>query len=230
MEPTLSPAKRRLIDKFNVAVHCIYCAGEVRHWQKKAGQTVEIKGDGKSGASATIKGAILERNQICNSDDKWTVVVQSLVTASEHKVNHLIECHTDCNLCFRKGNQIPRKRQVDDSSKLPEKKKRERPINVDQDAAFQKAIKYLESKEKDSVTMQDLQDVMQNHLQAQLLAERSYVNKRVKLKLIAHHREKRVFFAEIDGKADVIALRQTVHEIVQQYHSAQPSGTEDRVA
>ncbi len=116
--------------------------------------------------------------------------------------------HQTCNVNFRTGKQIPSVYAT--GTQAYKKKKVGCPMDEESSSAFRKVVKYLEENDNEQTTINDLIDVMQNHLSSDCSP---YGFTHMKAKLEEHFKDQ-ILITEINGKANVVTFRTTAESVM----------------
>ncbi|XP_060603948.1 uncharacterized protein LOC132756825 [Ruditapes philippinarum] len=96
-----------------------------------------------------------------------------------------------------------------------------RPINRDQQLAFDELVRYVETSEGKVISVSDLVKKM-----TELCGDKSYTAKHMKNKLIEHFGSD-IVIGNLDGKSDFISLKTTASSIIHNFHKRQQNEQSD---
>ncbi|XP_060587651.1 uncharacterized protein LOC132743142 [Ruditapes philippinarum] len=214
MDDQENSRRLRSEENFNIKSDCLFCTNYAKSNKKKRGGDVwDVK---TLDFQDTIIRKCKERN------DLWGIAVLG-------RIEHIIDLpgadavyHQICNTNFRTGKDIPMKYQSN-TSKRPKLSARSpgRPINRDQQLAFDKLVRYVETSEGKVISVSDLVKKM-----TELCGDKSYTAKHMKNKLIEHFGSD-IVIGNLDGKSDIITLKTTASSIIHNFHKRQQNEQSD---
>lgn len=192
----------RSASSFDFKVKCLFCTKTAKLNAKKRGYDVFPVRSFEF--QETINIICYERN------DAWSCDVLSRLTIALDLPAAEAVYHQSCYVNFRTGRQIPQCFQ--DTEDTAFKKSPYRPGNEKQVSAFDKIIDFIETSVGDSVTINQLVNMMTD-----ICGDKAYSCKHMKKRITDHFGDS-ILISTLDGKSDIVTLKQTAASIVHKFH------------
>lgn len=125
--------------------------------------------------------------------------------------------HNLCSTNFRTGKKVPKIFQSSSDQKSKRAKTSDRsgrPKQLSSQEAFLKVVEYLEKNDDEQRTIRDLVDKMEEYCQGK---SKAYGFTHMKNELKQHYGEQ-IVIAEIEGRSNVVTLRNNASTILQEFH------------
>ena len=184
--------------QFNYKTDCFFCTKTIPTYHLAGKKTPEKSHQVKTKIfQETVKSKCSERM------DTWANEILARIEYAQDLVATEAIYHQSCSVAFRSG------RDIGDLS--TQNTKRGRKLTYDREAAFLKVIVFLETSEIDQVTLQDLVQLMSEHLDEN---SEPFTSKHMKSRLIEHFGE-RLFVTDEKGKKCIVTLQRTASLLIQ---------------
>lgn len=201
-EPLTPNRILRSKEQFNYRDNCLFCSQPASLDDKRRGTD-----------SFLVRTSDFQKNiiKLCKErNDDWATQILARIHYAQdlHAADAIY--HQQCSVNFRTGKNVP--------SSTPNQKKKGtgRPQREESQAAFCQTLEYLIKNEDEQLTVNDMVTKM-----SELCGENlSYSQVHMKSKIQNHFGED-VIITEINGRPNVITLRKTAKNILQDFHQSQ---------
>ena len=217
-------------DKFSFKDQCFFCCEHVELDKKET--EIEVCKVTTLMLQNTIKNTCRERN------DMWAQNVLTRVESVHDLPAADAIYHKQCSVNFRTGRNIPQGRDTPTSRRdtptsgrdtptsgrdtpTGVKRRAGRPIHEATEQAFLDTMNYLQEKEDEQLTIQDLVLQMEK-----LCGEHAYSAFHMKNRIKDYFGDE-IIIAEVNGRHNVISLRQTASSILLEFHERESSQDQD---
>ena len=191
-------------EKFDFQEHCLFCGHSTKVYGQKRGYDVwPVR-------THNVHREILGICEI--RGDEWAHTVRGRMEYVAHDL-HAADAmyHQTCNVNFRTGKHIPKAFNQQCSNS---KQRRGRPTDDLLQKTFLDIVSYLEENDNEQITISDLVNKMHE------LSGDIYSVTYMKKKLEEHFRES-IIITEINGKQNVVTLRNTASSILHDFYKRQ---------
>ncbi len=204
-----SQATRRSQSYFNFREHCLFCGTEDKYNGKKRGYNIY--------PVRTVDFQVnIER--ICKErDDEWAHVVLGRIQSANDLHAADAFYHQDCSVHFRTGKHIPALFRIT-SDENNNECKRGKQKNEEKYEAFCTVMSYFEQNDDEQITVTDLSDKMKSVLDEAGIDDEPYSVKYMWMKIREHFSDK-VMITEINGKPNVVTLRDNAANILHNFYN-----------
>ena len=147
-------------------------------------------------------------------EDDWALKVKSRLSVINDLPAEEALCHHTCKDLFMKG-KAPPEFASDDCKAFNKRRRVGRPRSISKSVALQYAIDFLENNDDQTITLQDLHQVMLR--ESGMTEEEVYTPKQLK-KELENHYDARVLITTIRQCPNIVTLRFNVKSIIQEAH------------
>ncbi|XP_053373150.1 uncharacterized protein LOC123533634 [Mercenaria mercenaria] len=197
-------------DSFDFKTKCLFCTKNAKVCANKRGYDV-----------FPVRSFEFQKtvHKLCNErKDEWAVNVLSRLSLAIDLPAAEAVYHQTCNVNFRTGRQIPKCFQ--DTEAATVKKSPIRRGNEEQASAFAAVIDFIENAD-DAVAVNDLVKVMSD-----ICGDKAYSCKHMKAKILEHFGNS-ILISTLDGKCDIVSLKQTAASIMHKFYKRSKSVSAD---
>ena len=146
--------------------------------------------------------------------DAWSDTVQARIMHIHDLPPADAMYHQTCIVNFRTGKQIPKVFVTEEPAH--KKKRLGRPQDEEKIDAFLRVAKFLQDNDDEQITVNDLNDLMNDFMADSESTAYGHTHMKSRLK---EHFGDQILITEINGKSNVVTFRSTPETIVQEFHA-----------